>query len=186
MKHLTLALFLLFSLTASSQIKTVSPTGTRISFTPGVSMSGIGSETILFSDVIRANNLLVGKYYPFRIDLSITTPAVNLASLTFRIKYGGQVMTIMNNSTLVGGLTLAPITISGYLVARTNGTQFIPVTVTQPAGSAVSVSFSNSNFRGNMTVDATLDQTFSVTAQVGGVGLGATSIFVDWVYRGEF
>lgn len=180
------SLLSLFALTAISQVKTVSPTGTRVSFTPGVSMSGIATETTLFSDVIRANNLLTGKYYPFRIDISITTPAINLASLTFRVKFGGQVVTIMSNTALVGGLTTAPITISGYLVARTDNTQFIPVTVTQPAGNAVALTFSNSNFRGTTTVDATQDQTFSVTAQLGGAGLGATSLFVDWVFRGDF
>lgn len=165
---------------------TFSPTGARISASPGASIAGIATETTLFSDNIKSNSLVEGKYYGFRIDLAITTPALNLSNFTFRIKYGTQVFTLAAAVPLLSSLTLSPITIQGYIVSRGPANQFITATIAQSSGSVLNLSFTNSAMRGTMTVDSTLDQDFSITGQIGGTGFGSTIVVIDWVLRPDF
>jgi hypothetical protein len=169
-----------------AQIMTFSPTGTRISASPGVSIAGIATETVLFTDNIKSGSLVEGKYYGFRIDLAITTPLVNLSALTFKIKYGTQTFTMMAGTPLIANLTLSPVTIQGYLVSRGPNNQFITGTIVQPSGSVINLSFTNSSMRGTMTIDSTVDQDFLITAQITGAGVGSTSVIVDWVLRTDF
>lgn len=186
MKKLILIL-LLFPLLVSAQIKTFSPSGSRISTTPAASITNSTVETTLYSEVIPANSLVAGKYFTFRLDAAITTPLINLANLTIRIKYGGQTVAVVNGAGLTIGLqTLSPVTIMGSLVARTNNTQFLPVTVNQPMGSVIALTTGTGNARGLMTVDATQAQTFSITAQFGGLGGGNCSLVTDWFLRSDF
>lgn len=166
--------------------KTFTPVGTRISDSPSVNVIGITTETTLFTDTIPANTLVGGKFYPFRIDLSLTTPAINLSTITFKVKYGSQTYTAITAAAMVGALTNAPITIQGYLVGRTNSSQFITTTVSQPAGNAVTLNFTNSNMRGTLSVDANTSQTFAVTVQLGGIGAGATTLNTDWILRSDY
>jgi hypothetical protein len=171
----------------SAQIKTFSPSGTRISYTPSVSIVNSTVETTLFSDVIAANSLVPGKYYPFRVDVAVNTPLVNLATLTFRVKYGGQTIAVINGAGLTIGLTQAtPITIIGNLVSRGTSSQFLPITVNQAMGNAISLTTGNTSARGLFTVDSSVDQTFTITAQFGGVGGNACTLVADWVLRSDY
>lgn len=188
MKRLNLLILtLLLPLLTVAQVKTFSPSGTRISTTPSVTITNSTTETTLFSDIIQANSLVPGKYYPFRIDLALTTPLVNLANVTIRVKYGSQTLTVINGAGLTIGMTSAvPVTITGYIVSRGMNSQFIPIVVSQGMGSAIVLSNTNTIARGTMTVDSSVDQNFSITAQFGGVGANASILSVDWVLRSDF
>lgn len=186
MKKLILILLLL-PFIVNAQVKTFSPSGSRVSFTPSVTINNSTVETTLFSETIPANSLVQGKYYPFRIDVAITTPLVNLATLTFRIKYGGQTVAVINGAGLTIGLTQSsPVTISGFLVSRGMNSQFLPITVNQSMGNVISLTTSNATARSTMTVDASVNQTFSITAQFGGIGGGNCTLVTDWVLRGDY
>lgn len=187
MKRLLSLFTLLIPFVLTAQIKTFSPTGTRISSTPSVSIVNSTVETTLFADLIEANSLVPGKYYQFRIDLAISTPLVNLANLTIKVKYGSQTIAIINGAALsIGATTAVPVTITGVLVSRGMNSQFLPVTVSQGMGSILTLGSTNSVARGLMTVDASVDQTFSVTAQFSGTGGNACSLITDWVLRYDY
>lgn len=178
MKQLFTLLLLMISFSAVSQVKTSSPTGKRLSDPNQIVLSST-TETTLIADSIQANNLVLGKYYPFRIELAITTGLLNASTLTIKIKYGSGTVTVMNGITLSSSLTDAPITISGYIVARGTNAQFVPVVVSQSGASALSLTPTNSSVRGTMAVDATVKQAFSITATLGGV-IGSTILKKDW------
>ena len=170
-----------------AQTKTFSPTGTRISFTPSASIVNSTTETTLFSDVITGNSLVQGKYYSFRVDVAITTPLVNLATLTIKVKYGGQTVAVINGAGLTIGLSQAtPLTLTGVLVSRGTNNQFLPIMVNQAMGNAISLTTSNTVARGLLTVNSAIDQSFSITAQFGGVGGANCSLVTDWVLRGDY
>lgn len=80
----------------------------------------------------------------------------------------------------------APITISGVLVSRGNSSQFLPVMINQTTGNTIALTTSNTTARGLMTVDATANQNFSITAQFGGIGGNACSLVTDWILRQDF
>lgn len=187
MKRLIIIIAFLVPFALTAQIKTFSPTGTRISYTPAVNIINSTVETTLFSDVIEANSLVPGKYYQFRLDLALSTPALNLANITIRVKYGSQTVAIVNGAALsIGATTAVPVTITGVLVSRGINSQFLPVTVSQGMGSILTLGSTNSVARGLMTVDASVDQNFSVTAQFSGVGGNACSLITDWVLRYDY
>lgn len=186
MKNLLIA-FLFIPFLSQGQFRTFTPTGTRTSLTPAVTITNSTVETTLYSEVIPANTLVQGKYYQFRIDIAVSTPVVNIANLTIRVKYGSQTVSIINGAALgIGMSNLTPITISGYLVSRGLNNQFVPITVSQSMGNTISLTTSNANARGLMTVNAAQDQTFAVTAQFGGVGGGNCTLVADWFLKNDF
>lgn len=187
MKKLFFILFILFPFVLFSQVRTFSPAGTRISTTPSITLTNSTAETTLFSDVIEANSLVPGKYYPFRIDLALTTPLINLSNLTIRVKYGSGTVAVINGAGLTIGMTSAvPVTVSGYLVSRGMNSQFLPIVVSQGMGTAITLNNTNSIARGTMAVDASSDQNFSITAQFSGVGATASILSVDWILRSDY
>lgn len=186
MKQLLIAL-LLFPFLASSQVRTFTPTGQRTSVTPVVTITNSTTETTLFTSTIPANTLVPGKFYGFRIDVAVSTPLVNLATLTIKVKYGSQTLSVINGAGLtIGSTSLAPISITGQLVSRSMSSQYAPIMVNQSMGNVISLTTSNALARGLMTVDASQAQTFSVTAQFGGLGGATCQLVVDWVLISDF
>jgi len=170
---------------ANSQIRTFSPTGTRMSDPAPVTINGTATLTTLFTDSISGNNLTIGKYYTFRIDLALTTPLINIGTLTLTLKYGTGTLVVASSSALVGSLTNSPVIITGTIVSRGTNSQYVTMNVSQPQGNAISLTPSNSAMQGTMSVDATTTQTVLVTAQLGGTTSG-TIITRNWAIKYDF
>ena len=172
-------------MTATAQVKTFSPTGTRMSDPTPLSVIGVTTLTPFYTDSIKANNLTLGKYYQFRIDLAITTPLVNIGTLTLTLKYGTGTLIVTNASVLVGSLTSAPVIITGTIVGRGTNSQYVTMNISQPQGNAINLTSGTSLMQGTMAVDATVSQLVTVTAQLGGT-VGGTTITRNWALKQDF
>jgi len=185
MKNLLLSFALLLALHGSAQVRTFSPTGTRMSDPNPISVIGSTALTTLYTDSISANNLSLGKYYSFRIDLAATTPLVNVGTITITLKYGTGTLVVANGAVLVGSLNNAPIIITGTIVSRGLNSQYVTMNISQPNGTVINLPLSSSAMRGIMSVDASVTQNVTVTLQLGGTVTG-TTITRDFAVRYDF
>jgi len=153
--------------------------GFSLTETGGNTLTNSTVETSLFSYVIPAGKMGTSKILKFEIICHITTPALSIPSLTIKIKLGAAVLTIVSTATLGAAIADKPIKIEGTIanLSATNA-QFVYAQLTSASGSGLIFSLLSASTvvtDAAWTVDTTLDQTFAVTGQFGGLS-GTTSI----------
>lgn len=136
--------------------------------TPDVTVNNSTSEITVFSTVIPAKRMSTNKAMNFKLICNITTALSLVPNLTIRIKFGSSTLNVMNASVLSVGLSNVPITITGMVVNKdSSSAQFI-------YGETQQNNVAARNASADWTVDTSTNQTFSVTAQFGGLSLGTS------------
>jgi hypothetical protein len=167
----------------------LTPTGAVVSFNPNVNYTSASfTETSLIGavkDTIKAGTLVPNRPYRFELYCVVTTPAISLPTLALKVKLGGNVVAMVNSTSVLGGLTNAGLRIRGVILATSTTTQTVLTEVIQPNGGIISLGNSNANFYTTMTTDMTQNQILDITAQWGGL-TGTASIKSVLYYRPDF
>lgn len=180
-------LLLLLPILSKAQI-TLNPTGATRTMIPGITLiNNSTTETALLTvpDTVKANTL-VGKPYKFMLLCKITTPAVSIPTLTIRIKFGSQVLTLFNGISLLGSQTTQPFVVEGYIFPITNSTQLVWARINQTPGTALTLNSTNTSLTSDWTAALTSQNLFNITAQWGGFTLGTAVLQSNVFYRYDF
>lgn len=167
---------------------TLNPTGATRTMIPGITLlNNNTTETSLMTvpDTIKANTLS-GKPYKFMMLCKITTPAVSIPTLTIRIKFGSQTLTLLNNISLLGSQSTQPFIIEGFVFPITSTTQLIWAKINQTPGTALTLNSTNTALVSDWTANLSSQNLFNITAQWGGVTLGTAVLQSNVFYRYDF
>lgn len=167
----------------------LTPVGAVKSFSPNITLTNtVTAETSLLGavkDTIRANTLIPYRPYRFEMACIVTTPAISLPSLALKIYFGGQVVAMVNSTSVLGGLTNAGIRIRGIILSTSMTSQIVLTEIIQPNGGVITISNSNAAFYTALTVNTASNQVLDITAQWGGLS-GTATIKSVWFYRPDF
>jgi len=141
----------------------------------GVSLNNSLSETTLFSQVIEAGKMGTVKELGFEFFCMLTTPALSLPSLTIRLKFGGNTLTVANSLGIAASQSNEPFIVRGKIVNKASNSQVAYACIEQGAASLPLVLGVASSFKGaKWSVDTSQDQTLSLTGQFSLLSGGTT------------
>lgn len=133
-------------------------------------------ETTIYTRVIPAGVMGTAKEMSFNIFCRVTT-GVLTPTLTLRLKLGSGTMVIVSGLGLTASLsTAAPFRIEGAICNYNNSSsQYVWARIHQPtASSPLALNTGSAYMDTEWNVDTKVPQTFSVTAQYGGLIAGAS------------
>lgn len=141
-----------------------------------LTLSNSTTETTLFSQVIPAGSMGINKKLNLEALCTLTTPVVSIPTLTIRLKLGSAVLTVVSAVGLAVSQTNAPVVIEAKIRNKeASNAQILYAKVTQ-AGTSLPLLIENSKaVFASWTVDTSVNQTLSITAQFGGLS-AATSL----------
>lgn len=180
-KHLLLILLVLPFVAFSQGRNQLTPTGFVASVSPFTTITG-GTEQNMFADTLKANTMAKQNNYHFKIFANATT-GVGLSNITVKLKIGATTITLINSLGITVSLTSAPFVIEGDIVNQGSGNAFILCKVSQSGNIPMNGITSVYTMRTTASVDFSTQQFIYVTGQLTGVGLGTTSIGVDYIKR---
>lgn len=178
MKYILTFIFLIGI--AQAQNRALNASGRTKSLAPAVSVSGTTSETVLLSDTIKGKTLSTYKSVKFKIYCSITS-LLTPPSVTVRVKYGANSVSIVNGLSINVSQTNKPFVIEGVLVNRgVTNSQYIYGTVQQHATlGPLALTSPIYQASGTISTDSETDQLFSITSQFG-ASIGTTTLQIDY------
>lgn len=141
----------------------------------GMSMTNTASEINLFVQNVGGGKLGVNKTLDFESVNRLSTVLIN-PTLTIRIRFGTSILTVLNAVSLVSSIsTNKPFIIKGKIVNTSATTQYVYAYISQ-YGVNVPILLNNDSglADADWTIDTTINQQFSITAQFGSSLTGAT------------
>lgn len=154
-----------------------------ISFDPPVTSTVVTNpETTIYSRAIEAGKMGTSKEMSFNIFCNLTTGAVAAPTLTLKVKLGTGTLTIMNALSLGLGAASVPFRIEGAVINTSNSAaQYVWARLHTPSSTVpISLSAGAAYMNTDWTVDTSVNQTFSVTAQFGGL-IAGTSLATKYI-----
>jgi|GEM_PF-3781732 len=126
-------------------------------------------EIELCSKVIKGNTLGTSRSISYLFTFEISSGILLLPNLTFKIKYGGASLTIIDAAIVSASLTSRVVVVQGRLAGfGATNKQYIYGRMDQDvsiAGLPVAINGSTAIKHAKWTVDSSIDQTFSITVQ---------------------
>ena len=133
------------------------------------------NEVAIMSQTIKGGALGEKRSIKFLMICQVTTPAIALPSLTIRIKYGSGSLVIASALSLQVLLTNSPFKVVGEMSnSGASNAQTVWGQITQSGTVPIGGVSGNSMVTADWAIDSTVDQTFQITAQFGGLSLGTT------------
>lgn len=149
--------------------------GFSVSQLTSTTISNTTNETVLFSQVIPGGTMGTVKKCIGTILCTLTTPTLNLPSITIRLKLGNSVMLVASNIGLPFSQTNTPFLINFSIRNRdNNSSQIVYANINYSADTLPLLIDRSKGAFAIWNVDTSISQTLTVTAQFGSLSLGTS------------
>lgn len=160
----------------------LTPTGLVKSISPFTTLTGSGENNMLL-DTLKGGTLAKFQNYHFEVYANVTTTGLNISSITINVKIGGATMALTSGLNIALAQTNKPFVIKGDIVNQGNGNAYIYAQISQDGTTPINTVVSYYDKRQISAINFGVNQIIAVTSTVAGLGLGTTTIGIDWIKR---